>query len=315
MRWAIQLIRRAVADFIDDDCLSSAAAMAYYSIFSLPPLLYLVVQSALAIGVSADEVRGVAARQLMVAIERPAEPERHSDRSLTEEGSESTPSPAHEAPQSSLLVQTVGLVVLLFSATGLFAQLQVILNRAWEVRVKPKRGGLIRIAIKRLFSLGMVLVVAFLVMVSLVLTTLMDDIAAFVQGGTETMVGVAIGFVLNNIAIFLISAVLFAAMFKVLPDATMAWKDAGLGGTVTAVLFVIGKSLIGWYLGRTDFSSGWGDAAVSTLSVLVWIYYTTVVLLFGAELTQVWANDFGHGIAPTDDAERVIEQPSCTPSQ
>jgi membrane protein len=105
-----------------------------------------------------------------------------------------------------------------------------------------------------------------------------------------------------------VTTALFATMFKVLPDAKMSWRDAWCGAAMTAVLFLIGKSLIAWYLASVDIGSTWGHAAASTLGILVWIYYTTVILLFGAELTQVWACEFGGGIVPTDDAEHVVKE-------
>ena len=103
-------------------------------------------------------------------------------------------------------------------------------------------------------------------------------------------------------ASFAVATVLFAAMFKMLPDAKAAWKDVWVGATITAVLFIVGKALIGWYLQHTDLSSSWGSAAASMLGVLTWIYYSSLILLFGAEFTQVWASEFGRGIKPVAPA-------------
>jgi membrane protein len=111
--------------------------------------------------------------------------------------------------------------------------------------------------------------------------------------------------VLNNVAAFVVATLLFAAVYKLLPDAKMAWKDAFVGACLTALLFVIGKALIGWYLQHTDLASGWGSAAASMIGVLVWIYYSSLILLFGAELTQVWASDYGRGIEPAPGAVRA----------
>jgi membrane protein len=112
----------------------------------------------------------------------------------------------------------------------------------------------------------------------------------------------AVGIVLNNLAAFLVAMLLFAAMFKVLPDAEMAWRDVWVGAAMTALLFVIGKALIGWYVQHTDLATGWGSAAASMIGVLVWLYYSCLILLFGAELTQVWASKYGQGIEPSPGA-------------
>jgi membrane protein len=296
--WLFQLLRRAGQDFVDDDCLSGAAAMAYYSIFSLPPLLYLVVSVSLALGATPEQVRGAAARQLMLSASEPAKAN----------GGDEAVLPESRLRSPGLLGRIAGGALLLFSATGLLAQLQVNLNRAWEVRARPNKSGLLRIALKRVFSLGMVLVAAFLLLVSLVLTTLIDEIVAYLQQGAPTAWGLVLGNLLNGLVGLLVTTALFAAMFKVLPDAKMSWRDAWCGAAMTAVLFLIGKSLIAWYLASVDIDSTWGHAAASTLGILVWIYYTTVILLFGAELTQVWACEYGGGIVPTDDAEHVVKE-------
>jgi len=207
--------------------------------------------------------------------------------------------------QFSTLSKIVGGAILLFSATGLFAQLQYALNRAWEVKPDPKRGGIVAFVVKRILSFGMVLVVAFLLLISMVLTTIIDEIVAYVQGGAPEGFSLAVGMILNNVAAFGVATLLFAAMYKALPDAKMAWRDVWIGAAVTALLFVIGKALIGVYLQHTDLSSSWGSAAASMIGVLVWVYYSSLILLFGAEVTQVWASRFGEGIRPAKGAIAV----------
>jgi membrane protein len=139
-------------------------------------------------------------------------------------------------------------------------------------------------------------------LVSFVLTTVIDELVAMLQGTSPEGPALAVGIVLNYLAAFVVATLLFAAMYKVLPDAKMAWKDAFVGACLTALLFVIGKALIGWYLQNTDLASGWGSAAASMIGVLVWMYYSSLILLFGAELTQVWASDYGRGIEPAPGA-------------
>ena len=113
-----------------------------------------------------------------------------------------------------------------------------------------------------------------------------------------------LGVALNSLATFVVAMLLFAAMFNLLPDAKIHWRSVWFGAFVTALLFVIGKTLIGWYLQNSDLGSGWGSAAASMIGVLVWLYYSSLILLFGAELTQSWASEYGHGIEPTEGAVR-----------
>jgi membrane protein len=296
-------LKKAASDFSDDDCMSSGAAIAYYAIFSLPPLLVLVVMIAGYFGISPERIQQVVQNQWGVS-GAPTQAQQG-------EGEETDPANGEEAEAASLssslgwVGRIVGGAVLLFSATGLFAQLQYALNRAWEVKPDPKQGGVWAFITKRLLSFGMILVVAFLLLVSFVLTTIIDELTALLQGGAPSGMMLALGIVLNNAAAFLVAMLLFAAMFKVLPDADMAWRDVWVGAGMTALLFIVGKALIGWYVQHTDLATGWGSAAASMIGVLVWLYYSCLILLFGAELTQVWASKYGQGIEPSPGAMRA----------
>jgi membrane protein len=180
--------------------------------------------------------------------------------------------------------------------------LQYTLNRAWEVKPDPKRGGVMAFITKRVLSLGMVLVVAFLLLVSMLLTTIIDEVIAYIRGGAPEEAAIVLGVTLNNIAAFVVATLLFAAMFKILPDAEIAWADVWFGAITTGILFVVGKTLIGLYLQNSDMGSNWGSAAASLIGVLVWMYYSSVIVLFGAELTQAWASEQGRGIQPAEGA-------------
>jgi membrane protein len=296
-------LRKAASDFSEDDCMSIGAAIAYYAIFSLPPLMVLVLMIAGYFGVPAEKIQAAVQNQWGVSSGEGGSENGKSDQAKSKEESESAK--AEEEPkagQFGIVSRIVGGAILLFSATGLFAQLQYALNRAWEVKPDPKQGGIWAFITKRVLSFGMVLVVAFLLLISFVLTTVIDELIAMVPGTAPEGPALVIGIVLNNLAAFVVAMLLFAAMFKVLPDAKMAWKDVFVGASMTALLFVIGKALIGWYLQHTDLASGWGSAAASLIGVLVWIYYSSLILLFGAELTQVWASEYGRGIAPAPGA-------------
>ncbi len=292
-------LRKAASEFSEDDCMSSGAAIAYYAIFSLPPLLVLLLMIAGYFGVEPDRIQAAVQKQWGVASTGSDSPDREESGRTGENADEQEePKPS----QFGIVSRIVGGAILLFSATGLFAQLQYALNRAWEVKPDPKQGGIWAFITKRVLSFGLVLVVAFLLLISFVLTTIIDEFVALLQGSSPEGPALAVGIVLNNVAAFVVATLLFAAMYKLLPDAKMAWKDAFVGACMTALLFVIGKALIGWYLQHTDLASGWGSAAASMIGVLVWIYYSSLILLFGAELTQVWASDYGQGIEPAPGA-------------
>jgi membrane protein len=300
---SMEILKKAAGEFSDDDCMSIAAAMAYYAIFSLPPLLILVAGVAGYFGVEPKRIRELVQNQWGVATisEQNFGGREQRDQSQGEQrgpasgGTESTGGPG-------IVWRVAGVAMLVFAATGLFAQLQYALNRAWGVKPDPQRGGVLAFVVKRVLSFGMVLVILYLLLISLVLTTIIDEITAYVQGASPTGIALATGVVLNNVAAFAVATLLFAATFKVLPDARMAWRDTWTGAMLTALLFVIGKALIGWYVQHSDLGSSWGSAAASLIGVLVWMYYSSLIVLFGAELTQVWASEHGQGIQPAQGA-------------
>lgn len=310
-------LKRAVSDFSEDECMSSGAAIAYYAIFSIPPLLVLIFLVAGWLGVSRQKIDEVVKNQLGLPMEAAGAQSGGGSPQQAQSGSQETGSGsaseltgvAERTSTSQLggvgtISRIVGALLLVFSATGLFAQLQFALNRAWEVEPDPEQGGIWRFIFKRVLSFGMIVTVAFLLLISLVLTTLIDEITAYLQGSSPGTVALVLGVVLNNLAVFALATLLFAAMYKILPDATMSWKDTWIGAGLTALLFVVGKSLIGWYLQKSDMGASWGSAAASMVGVLVWIYYSSLIVLFGAELTQVWAAEYGSGIEPAPGAVR-----------
>jgi membrane protein len=224
--------------------------------------------------------------------------------SLVERRRQQTDSVQALGPVSRL----VGVGILLFSATGVLAQLQLGLNRAWKVAPDPEQGGWKNFVMKRVTSLGMIVVIAFLLLVSLVLTTILDELIELLRRQSTDGFMPVLVIVLNNVASIVMATILFAAVFKVLPDVTMRWKDVWMGALMTALLFVIGKGIIAWYLQRSQIGFSWGSAASSMVSLLIWVYYSSLIVLFGAELTQVWSNRFGAGTRPTDGAARMVQE-------
>jgi membrane protein len=301
-------VRQAISDFSDDDCMSSGAAIAYYTIFALPPLLVLVFFIAHAAGVSQEQIDRVVSSQIGIPMAGESGEGEQQEQGATLESVAGDADKKSEVRALGPFSRIAGIVLLIFSATGVFGQLQFALNRAWEVEPDPKKGGIFNFIFKRLLSLGMIVVIAFLLMVSMVLTTLLDEISVWVFGKDPGTLGMVFGYILNHAVTLLVATLMFAAMFKLLPDAKMRWKDMWVGSFITAVLFVVGKSLISIYLQNSDIGASWGSAAASMIGMLVWVYYTSLIVLFGAELTQAWIQLHGSGIEPAKGAVRVEEE-------
>ncbi len=285
------ILKQTFSDFMKDDCLTSAAALSYYTVFSLPAVLMLMMLLVSTV-MDPTDVRGGLESQL----ESLMGPSAGSEvRTILQET---------ERPGGGLIPTIVGVVALVFGATGALGQLQAALNRAWNVKPDPTQGGIKSFLTKRLFSLGMLLSIAFLLLVSLVVSAALgglgDRLSGFLPSGFSAPVLEALNFAVS----LLVSGFLFAAMFKVLPDAKVAWRSAWIGGFATALLFVIGKFLIGLYLGTSNPGEAYG-AAGSLILLLLWIYYSGLIVLFGAEFTETWAEGRGEGVQPEPGAVRV----------
>jgi membrane protein len=290
----IALLADSVRDFSRDECPTQAAALSYYTIFSLPPLLAVLL---LILGSVLDprDVQGqleqqigalmgpTAVDQIRTILQQARRPEAHG---------------------ALATVLSVGALVI--GAAGAFGQLQAALNRAWEVAPDPAQGGLKQFLLKRVFSFGMVFIVAFFLLVSLAVSAALSAFGGALGGMLPDSISTTLLQVVNQIVSLAVVSVLFAAIFKVLPDAKVAWRDVWVGAFVTAVLFVVGKFLIGYYLGRTNPGQAFG-AAASLAVLFVWVYYSSMILLFGAEFTESWADRRGSGIAPERGAVRVVE--------
>ena len=288
---ALGLAKDTFKEFNDDEVLWMAAALSYFTVFALAPLLAILLQVASLIwdpGQVRDALTGQFQSLMGQDVARQVQTMMMSAEQKTATGS-----------GIRLAWSIVGLV---FGATGAFVSLQSALNRAWEVQPDPKRGGIKNFIMKRFLSLGMVLGIAFLLLVSLALTAALSAVGDYVFGGS----GAAVAQVLNFILSFAVVTLLFAAMFKVLPDVNVAWRDVWVGAVATAALFVIGKFLIGLYIGQSNPGSAFGAAGALAV-LLVWIYYAAVILLLGAEFTQAWMKLHGRAIEPEEGAVRVVE--------
>jgi membrane protein len=267
-----QLISACGRNFVEDRALRLAAALAYYSIFALAPLLLIAVSVAsLAFGEKA--LREELAGQLQGFMgPRAAEAVQEMLKAAT-------------LKAQGTFAMIIGIITLLVGATGFFIQLKDALNTIWQVEAKP--GCAVKELVRdRLLSFLMVFVTGGLLLLSLFTTTAMAGVSAY----TERLFDLpdVVWSSLNAVISIGVSTILFALIFKVLPDVRVPWKTVMMGAIITAVLFEIGKLALGFYLGRESTASGFG-AAGSVILLLLWVYYASTILLFGAEMTQVWA--------------------------
>jgi membrane protein len=212
---------------------------------------------------------------------------------------------SEQRPSSGLLPTLLGIAGLIFGATGAFGQLQKTLNRTWDVEPDPNQGGIKAFLSKRVFSLGIILVLAFFLLVSLVISAAVSGMGDRLSSALPSGLSGPVVEILNLVISLGAITLLFAAMFKILPDAKISWRSVWVGAAVTAVLFVLGKFAIGFYLGKSNPGEAYG-AAGSLAVLLLWVYYSSLIVLFGAEFTETWARERrGETIEPEPGAIRV----------
>jgi membrane protein len=285
------VLKQTFSDWSDDHAPRLGAALAYYTVFSIAPLLLIVISIAgLVFG------REAAQEQIFGQLSG----------LVGEGGAEAIQGmlKAADKPHAGIVSTIIGVVTLIFGATGVFIQLQDALNTIWEVKPKPGQGikGFIR---HRILSLAMVFGIGFLLLVSLVVSAGLSAAGKWL--GDTMPGGEAVWHVLNFVIAFGVIALMFTLLFKYVPDVKIAWKDVWLGGVLTAFLFTLGKYGLGMYLGRASVASAYG-AAGSLIVVLLWVYYSAQILFFGAEFTQVYANKFGKKLEPAENAMWVPGQ-------
>lgn len=292
---AADFLKRVGSEFIEDDCFSMAASLAYYTVFSLAPLLVIVIVVA-GLVVTPEQATQAVDTQL--------------EGLIGPEGAEQIGTMVQHVqsnPGGSIAARVLGAIAALFGATGVMVQLQAALNRAWDVKPDPNSGGIRNFVLKRLLSFAMILAIAFLLLVSLALSAVFyaiaDRASSLLPEGTAVWVPNLVNFSVS----FVLTSLLFMALFKWMPDAKVQWKDVIVGALATSLFFGIGKMLIGLYLGNTDVGSAYGGAS-SLAIVLIWVYYSSALVMLGAEFTQVWTRTFGHGIEPEDGAVVASDQ-------
>ncbi|QDV43856.1 hypothetical protein Enr13x_37160 [Stieleria neptunia] len=294
----MDLLKKTFADFSKDRCTTLAAALAYYTAFALPPLLYLLL-TILTFGLSVM-YDSEAAEQKAQSILQSQASEMIGNPTATEEiGTILENNDNASGKWWKTLLSFAGIVV---GATGVVAALQASLNQVWEVKPDPEQAGWKDMISKRVLSLGMIIGLGFLLLVSLVISSVLQGFSEMI--GVSGTMGEVVNFVVQALVVF----VMFAAIFKYMPDAIVRWKDVFVGAAITTVLFLVGRFAMQIYFNFSEPGAQLGSAAASIAVLLVWVYYTAIIVLLGAEATQVYAVTYGSGIRPESDAVRVVEK-------
>lgn len=289
MKKAWKILKETVQKFIKDEPMSYGASIAFYTIFSLPAVLIIItVVAGYAFGQEAvtgelyDQIKNLVGPQSANEIQKIIQ-----NASLSESG---------------MVATVIGIATLTFSATTVFISIQNALNSIWGVKAKPQKGWL-KLIINRVLSFTLVVTLGFLLLVSLLLEAGLQIFGEFLASILTGVTYYIMRLINYSISLVVITCV-FAMVFRVLPDARVKWKDVWMGAFVTTLLFTLGKYLISLYLGTSNIDSTYG-AAGSLVLVLVWVYYSSLILLLGAEFTQVYSRNLGRRIQPSSHAVRV----------
>ena len=346
LKWLWRLVYKAGDEFVEDNCLRMAASISFYTMFSLPPLLVIVVTIAGTAYETVPEVvpqlhvdpaavkrtlqeEGAAGKDVEVAgevvpagaatDERAREIAQALERSYVQRELHRNFSEVFGAKAADqiegmlvnsqragggLLPTLVGIVALIVGSTGVVAELQASLDEVWGVEPNPDLNSIFLLVFQRILSFGLVLALAFLLLASLIVSTLIrllgDTFAYWVSAvPSESFLRWT-----NNVFLLVVLTVLFCAFFKLLPDVKVRWRDVGIGALVTTLLFLTGKYFVTLYL--ANWNLGTYGAASSLVVVLFWVYYTSLVMLVGAEFTQVWAQRDGRKVEPKRGASRIV---------
>lgn len=277
-----EVIKKTFSGFIEDNVLKLSASLAYYTVFSLGPLL-IVILYLCGLFLEREAIEGTIYNQLrgFIGIDAAAQiQEIIKNASIADKGN---------------LAAIIGIITLLFGATTVFAEIQDSINSIWNLKAKPTTGWL-KFLQDRLLSFGVIVSLGFLLLVSLGITAVIEALNNRLKAYFPD-VTVTVFYIVNLVITFTVVTVLFAVIFKVLPDARLRWKDIISGAIVTAVLFMIGKFAISYYISKSDIGTTYG-AAGSLVILLLWVYYSAIILYFGAEFTKAYAIKYGAAIHP-----------------
>jgi membrane protein len=281
-----KLLKLTFNSWSERDPFNNSVIIAYYTIFSLPGLLVIIINLAgVLFGTEAvthqisGQISGMVGQDTAKDIESMIAKVNSND--------------------GTTLSTILSIATMLFGATGVFYQLQQVLNKMWEVKPKPK-GKILKIVKDRLFSFGLILIVGFLLLVSLVLSAALSAVSNWLSGYISESLYFAFHLLDILVSIGMIT-LLFAAIFKFLPDAKIRWRDVWVGALLTSVLFVLAKFALGLYFGNTNPGSAYG-AAGTVILIMLWVSYAGLIILFGAEFTQMYANEYGIHVEPSSGA-------------
>lgn len=286
------LLKKAFAEFNDDNAIKLSASLAYYTIFSIVPLSIIILsvcglffgEDAVA-GQFYGQINGLVGNQAAAQIQETIKNMQLSD--------------------NNVFAMVFGIIMLLVGASGVFAEIQSSINYIWGLKAKPKKG-FKKFIKNRIMSFSMIGSMGFLLLVSLLANTILDVMSGRLREYLPNAT-VYLFYILNIVVVFAIITLLFSTIFKTLPDGKLAWKDTLIGSGVTAILFMIGKLGISIYLGTSSVASAYG-AAGSIVIILVWVYYSAIILYFGAEFTKVYAQLYGKKIIPNSYAVEISKE-------
>ncbi len=281
-----QYLKQVFTEFIEDNILKYSASLAYYTVFSLAPVLIVII-SICGVLFGKEAIRGQIYSQIKGLVGNDAAVQ-----------IQDTIKNIHLTGHN-VFATMVSIVVLLIGATGIFGEVQDSLNRIWGLRVKTKKTWW-KLILNRLLSFSLIISIGFVMMVSLLLNAIVSAFGHFLARYFSEF-SVVLVQITDSVLTFVITTFLFSLMFKVLPDAKIKWKDVLVGGLITSVFFTLGKLGIGYYLGKSNIASVYG-AAGSIMIIMVWVYYSSMILYLGAEFTKVYAKVHGGKIYPNEYA-------------
>lgn len=281
-----------LSEFSNDNAMKLSASLSYYTIFSLAPMLVVIISVA-GIFFGKEAIQGEIYGQIQWLIGGDAAKQVQE---LIKNA---------ELSNKSGIAAVIGTITLLIGATGVFAEIQDSINFIWSLKAKPKNSWL-KYLINRFLSFSLIITLGFLLMVSLLANAFLDIFSNRLKFYFENVTVYLFG-IINFIVVLVVISALFAVIFRILPDGKIRWKDTFIGSSVTAMLFMIGKSLIGFYLGQSNVGGTFG-AAGSVIIILLWVYYSSTILFLGAEFTKVYTKRYGKPIRPNEHAVLIIKQ-------
>jgi membrane protein len=289
-----KVIKKAAVEFDKDNAFKLSASLSYSTIFAMGPLLIVVISLAgifwgqqAVEGRVYEQIRGLVGVKAAIQIQDIIKNIQQSRHTVTG--------------------AIIGGIVLIIGATGVFTEIQGSINYMWSIQAKPKKGWL-KLIINRLLSFSLIVAFGFVSMVALIINSLMDLLSNYLKTYFSNFT-IYFFYGVNVLLTLAAVIILFTIIFKVLPDAIIRWKDAFIGACFTGLLFILGKFLIGLYLGNSNFGVMYG-AAASIMIILVWVYYSSIILYLGAEFTKIYAIDYGGSIQTSDTAVFILKRES-----